>query len=277
MEQNTQNKYDVFFEGMINFIQKTGLSDEYENIGANYSEISSFENEYKIKFPLVFKSYLKYFGKKTHIRMTDSVFEMTIPNIAKTIDESNKNRVIEIIDKKNFKVNYDDNYPEENEGEYTPPIKDLIDISNITIFYWDQLRSEFNFFDSSKENPEVFFFVEYSHIISKFYTFTTDVRGILFLAISLNANTEFQNIYCKARRDNGRPSPPPVDCSGIEWLKDYIYLAKNFPKKFAEIDHFREEYYAINSEMEKRENRILTIDEFEYSFLNYLRENGYEF
>lgn len=92
MGQNTQNKYDAFFESMINFIQRTRLSDADENIGANNSEIESFENEYKIKFPLVFKSFLKYFGHKCFIRRTDFVFNMTLPDIAEALMESNKNK-----------------------------------------------------------------------------------------------------------------------------------------------------------------------------------------
>lgn len=178
----------------------------------------------------------------------------------------NRKTALELIRENNYPVN------EDEEEETHLPILKLIKPENITFFQWDGDRSTFYFFDHTKENPIVFYFAEYARIGTGYGTFTDVIRSILFLAISNNAATEFTKIYT-AHKERDRTPPPPLKCDK-QWIMDYIHIYKYKVIDRSLIGKFRTEYLEQNKQREQIENRILTIDEFESGFLNYLKEKG---
>ncbi len=268
------NKYDIFFESVKQFAIATEMSQIVELEGASLDEIYEFERTHLIKFPIAFISYLKVFGKNSKFRETDFDFHLTFSDIETALKGVEKQNPIKILEMGDFKVNYDDNenYPHQNEGEYRPALKELLNLNDITFYSWDQGRRGFSFFDNTQENPVCFYLMESLYVVSDFYSFTNFVRTVMFNVL-ISLASEYEKLLIRETIKHLTLNPKKID-----WLSRYIRIyIDNKDKNRNDIIECRKEFYKINDEREMLEDRILTIDEFEISFMNFLEGIGYKF
>lgn len=275
----TIDKYDVLYASGIEFALRINLCKPHEIEGASDYEIQNFCLDHNVTIPPSLWSYTRHYGKKVRARESEYNCIQTLSNYKYALHQANLREewhqmmnLKELLLHKNFKVNYDDDYPDDSIGEYTPEINSLLDINNIFVFDYDGFARRFKFLDSSKENPEIFCLTRYYTLSTTFLSLTNRYRHLLFVNILNAAPFAFAEMGIVNGKRVPVSSPPKIDYTdGFECLKAYqkIFSTKKMNRQL--LTKQRENFYAINDEIEKKENRILPFTEFENKFIEYLR------
>lgn len=282
MNKNIIDKYDILFSSSIDFTFRVGLYKKQDILGASDNEIKLFCERHNIqKFPAILWSYTRHFGKKANIRYSNrSIAAHTMADFDYAIhqanlkDEWNGNLTLrESLNKSNPLVNYDYNYPIGEEGMYTPPIKSLMNIEDIVFFSYEPFDRSYKFVDGSKENPEIFHLSRSQYVSSLFTSFSNRFRDILFMYIASYAGEDFVEMAIIDGKLSPVGVPPVIDySSGLEFIKEYQEIFKRKDLDTRKIKSLRQQFYQINNEVEKKENRILSFNEFEENFINFLHK-----
>src|SRR6478752_3353607 len=105
MEQVTHNtnKYEAFYESIIDFAIKLGLSDYSDFKGVDEFAITSFQKSNFIKFPLSIKVFLKYFGERMNIKSTGMSLWFTLPHIDKALEVAHEKGITFFLRKNKLK------------------------------------------------------------------------------------------------------------------------------------------------------------------------------
>lgn len=282
MEQITHdNRYHVFYQNLKDFILSVNLATLSDIDGATEEDIIVFEKKHNISFPPAIRVYLEYFGKKAHIKRFHTA-PYTFDDLEYTMKNVYNINPKEAIQKKGYLSDIDSAY-----NEILVPLTNLISIEDITIIGWEETTTTFTFIDSSATNPILFSLMGYwkegdldsSTIETEYRTFTTHIRLGLIVAIQ---GKFYDDDYSSYTRENdlyyyeeGR-SLSSINLDYIDWAQVYTKIYKSKPGSRSILKSHRRIFYQINQEREKQEDRILSIDEFEWAFIAYLKEQGYD-
>jgi hypothetical protein len=254
----TADKYNDFYQSIKDLALKLNLSMYNDFEGASEKEISEFENRFKIRFPLSIKSFLKYFGSRIAIKNTDIGLNLTLRNIEEATKIAINNNVSEFLIQNEKLVDFIDDSIVTN-------INDFIEVKSIIYISWDDSRSGLTFINSSKENPEIYYLMEYKFFINEMsMSFTNHIRFYIFQAIRTllkSNNYEIQNVY---------------NLENLAWINIYNKIFQSKQNGFVDMYNERMKFNLEVSNLEIKENIILSIDEFENKFINYLVKKGYK-
>lgn len=278
--KNTIDKYNDLFASGMEFTLRTNLCEPEDVEGASDAEITLFCKKRKVSFPAALWSYCRYFGKKAKAKDTDYNYGYSLASFDYALHQANQREewhnvmnVKELLAHKNFKVNYDEDFPDDNIGLYTPEINSLMDVDNIMVTAYDEYTRSFEFVDASKENPELFYLTQYYILSSTFTTLTNRYREALFTLIINFAQNDFAEMGFVDGKRVPISKAPTIDYSGgFECLKTYQDLFKKEGLDIVYLKKLREQFYIINDTKEKEENRILSFTEFENNFIDFIKD-----
>lgn len=280
MSNNTIDKYDILFSTSRDFIERVKACKKGEIEGYDDSEISKFCDKHNITLSPAMWSANRHFGKKAYTRAYDYLLINSLADMEYAIHEANMQEtwngmktVKEFLNETNLMVNYDYDDLSENEGMYTPQIKSLMNIEDIVFFNYDPYTRSYKFYDSKKENPEIYYLTRYYTLTSLFAPFTDRFRDILFLFISNYAPYDFAEMGIIDGRRVPVSEAPAIDYSGYECIKEYIDIFQNDNIDRSKIRSLRDIFNNIMNNVEKEENRILSFLEYENKFLDFFHDN----
>lgn len=269
-------RYQVLYKSGIETVIFLGLAKESDFVGCSDEELSISENEDGFDYPASICAYLKTFGVFCNMQDHDynigskfSGFKVTRELISMKRAWTNSRPMKDYLKEQDFRVNFEEFNP--IEGEYTPKLSEIINLDKINIFLVEVNTNIYHFYDSSTDNPEIFYYIYNKGVVSNFVSVTDTYRRSIFYLICKYAP------YAYKYQDNinrntpkvlfDKPCPPEK-----EWLKFYSEWFQNSTfQEDNELNRLRDEYYIINQEQELRENRILTLDEFEANFISFLK------
>lgn len=278
------DKYDDFFKSVSEFLERIGLCEKGKIEGVTDNEICEFCSKNDTILPPVLWAYARRFGYSIPLKNSDYNVSLSLSNIESAIKQADVvkewlggKRLKEFIKEERFKVNYDDEVPEDNVGMYTPEISSLMEVNNALFYYYDPYSRSFTFVDSTQENPIVFDILSYKVVTSQFYSFTTTVRDMMFTFMVNFFSCDFieNNIY---NQIYASLSPEmEIDCSeGYDCLKMYQTAFKHLSNaKRLELKHLRNIFYVQKDKEEKQTGKILLMNEFENEFVELLKESNF--
>ena len=275
------DKYDILYESCIEFCSRIGLCNKDNVVHVSDEEISLLCKRIDTTLPPALWSYTRFFGNGVSLNnseyiMTHSILDYehaySIANM-RIEDECDGMTLKEILNTRSFKVNYDGDSPEDNEGIYTPEIKSLMNIDDIFVYYYDSFNRSFKFVDSSKENPFIYYLVRYEALTSYFSSFTDRCRDLMFMYIVNMAPFDFKGPTMFFEKSIFIAFDEEINYSGgYEWIKTYQDILKKLTASQREtLKRLRGIFYELNNEVEQRENRILSFSEFEGNFIDFLK------
>jgi hypothetical protein len=253
------NKYDTIYKEFKEFCIRIKISSHNLLKGDTEENIKFFESEYDISLPIGFRIGLKYFGCQTSFYNGISLdIKNNLTRIRKAI-KVNKDRQflknVHLLDSGLQNILPIDYYVESSVMSF---IK--LDEENPQIWAYfgdsDDGNLDEDDLDSDGTWINILRKAVFNQLQHKFYFIINpindpdpnEISGELYIR-GLNIDTKkipWSNIYIEAYRKG----------MGVNW------------------DWYREEFEEIATEIENREERILGIDEFEWMFIDYLREKG---
>lgn len=244
----------------MDFLLKTGLVIPSEIAGATIEEIEQFEQEFQIKFPLSIKAYLLYFGKRFKMQSGWNGQKYTLDDFREAIELARNEDFFSTM------------------SIFNGNIKDYL------YFRIDDRNSDYIFFcDTLSENPAVYLqwnimdrelYVECygkdkKREISKRCCFTSLMREDAVQSISYEILT-LRGLY-----------EEEAHIQDVPWAMYHHQLLnkkRDDNQDYISIGDFyqmRRDFYPIIEAIEEKEDRILTIDEFEWAYIEHLKEKGY--
>lgn len=270
-------KYQMLYTSGIGAIVFLGLAQTKDFIGSSVEQILASEKEDGLDYPASISAYLQTFGEICNMQDSEfnigthySRFRVTRELISMRKSWTNSKTIKEYLSENDFRVNFEPINP--IEGEYTPQLSEVIDINKINIFLVEVENDIYHFYDSSAgDNPEVFYYVRDKGVVSNFISVTDTYRRSIFYLICKYAPYGYKYVN-KINRNSpkilfDKKCPPEKEWLNYysEWFQDADF------HKINELNRRRDEYYLINQEQEKKEDRILTLDEFETNFINFIK------
>lgn len=270
-------RYQALYTSGVDAIVFLGLAKVEDFAGSSDEQIIASEKEDGLNYPASICAYLQTFGEICNMQDSEfnigtrySRFKVTRELITMKRSWTNSKTIKEYLKENDFRVNFEPINP--IEGEYTPRLSEVIDLNNINIFLVEVANDIYHFYDSSaSDNPEIFYYVRGKGVVSNFISVTDTYRRSIFYLIGKYAPYGYKYIE-RMNKDTpkslfDRECPPEK-----EWLHYYSEWFQNASfHKINELNRHRDEYYLINQEQEKKENRILTLDEFETNFINFIK------
>lgn len=281
IDKKTVDKYDVLFESTIEFTCRIGLSKREDIECVTDDEIKAFCKKQQVALPPAIWSYTRFFGNGVGISNSDYTMSHNISNyltadsLAKRRQEEYGNMNLkDFLADKNFKVNYDEASPDDNEGIYTPKLNSLMNIDDVFFYSYDSFNRSFKFVDSSKENPFVYYLTGYDTVTSYFSPFTDRFRDVLFIFIMNMAPVNFEGTWMFYEKSISITPTASIDYSdGFECIKIYQEIFKDLSVSQREnLKRHRNVFYELNNRIEQKENRVLSFTEFENNFIDFLKK-----
>jgi hypothetical protein len=242
------------------FCFKINITTPDQILGESEDNILNFEEKYSIKLPDGFRSVLKYTGKKLLFYNGETILDInnTIANISKSIDLNNEKKIID-------KVHLID-------GSLT---------NLLPIDYYVE-GDAMSFIKLNEENPDIYVCFGNSSTDDMdeddLYIESTWINRLRRIILVELQHKFYYTVYPKRNADSQKYEDQSylitkcLNIDGISWAKEYI----NFYEKDKGLLWLgsRERFENIAAEIENREDRILGIDEFEWMFIDYLKERG---
>lgn len=280
------NKYDLLFDSGVELASRIGLCKREGIIGATDEEINEFCVKHRINLPLSSWSYARFFGHSSQMIKSDYNIAFSLREFDYALHQASLKKdwldgmnLREYIKSKNFKVNYDDEIPEDNDGIYTPEINNLMDADNIAFYSYDPFSRSFSFFDTRQENPILYDITAYRVVTSLFLPVTNQFRNSIFMFLVTYAAQDFNTHldYHQSTPQSGSKTNNKIDYSGgFECIQFYQELFKNNQNtNVAKLKYYRDLFYQLNNSYEEETEQILSITEFENKFINYLHDNDF--
>lgn len=269
-------KYEVLYKSGVETAVFLGLANECDFIGCSDEEILMSEAEDGIDYPASVCAYLQTFGVFCNLQDQDynigskySQFKITRELLSMKSNWTNSKTIKDYLKEQDFSVNFEELNP--IPGEYTPKLSEIMNLDKINIFMIELSTNIYHFYDSSTDNPEIFYYILNKGVVSNFVSVTDTYRRSIFHFLCKYApyGYKYQN---QINRDTPKalfdtPCPPEKEWLRFysEWFQDSTFQKNN------ELNRLRDAYYMINQKQEKNENRILTLDEFETNFIQFLK------
>lgn len=280
------NKYDTFFESGAELATRIGLCKRENIIGATDEEINEFCVKHRISLPLCSQSYARFFGHSSQMGESDYNITFSLRDFDYAQHQASLKRdwlegmnLREYIGTKNFKVNYDDEMPEDNDGIYTPEINTLMDTNNIAFYSYDPFSRSFGFFDTQQEDPILYDITAYRVVTSLFLTVTNSFRNSIFMFLINYAAQDFNlhlDCHHSAIQDDSKTNNKIDYSGGFECIKFYQELFKNNQNlNVVQLKYYRDLFYQLNNKFEQETQQVLSVPKFEDKFINFLSENKF--
>jgi hypothetical protein len=293
------NKYDRFFESVKELALKTHLSYPEDIKGLSESGIRQLEKEFKVRFSESLCSYYSFMGERINIICTDGEMDLT----AKSLKYNNT-----YIQDCNFYewLKSPEDYYEDCLEKYSDfiSISDLMTITINTLPDFVNINTEQVLvirdyrhrdivwaIDCSEENPIIHGFKPYREWSNEYtqdcekngykewhnvkyklssHSIIGDFRHLLFLAL------RFKIMGYDMSNDSRYMQ---VTIEDISWAKCYSeYVTKNSKRDFFDIEvggkHYLQARYSFYKQADTQAVEtgiVMTIDEFEWAFIEYLR------
>ncbi len=246
---NLSNKeYVFFYESLKSFLIEIDASDRYDFGRATEAEIQSFEKEVGFPLPLAFKEYLRIFGNGLNLKGENNM-NYSMVNLLNTT--------------KLAKLN----------GTYEQISKARPELGHLLFLYYIDYNGAYGLIhETQSENPNYFVFYENEEVeLINGFSFTTHLRSRIYELIFF---TFFKHTYSL---DEWRlKNKWDINMNNISWCQVYQEYIRLGNKGISEINWLRSEYYKIHEETEKSEKRVYSIDEFEWTFIEYCKNSGHQ-
>lgn len=262
-------KYIKFYKSVKQFLFDCNLSLDDTIEGENIDAISQFEKEYKIKFPVSIYAYLLYFGKKINLRNVETEKFFTLKNVKHAMDTAENGNYKSILQRKDGLQDY---YGDDGDIKL---IYEIVDIEKVIFINQQDFRDGIGFIDCSDENPHIYYLFQKEYYLGENKTFSNYIRETLFQmihsrfysdAISTENYTESM-IYMLNETKK-------INLDKIDWAKVYTKCKVENILSDTFYRNQRLNFYKIIEEREKQTGYIMTVDEFEWAFIDYLKEQG---
>ncbi len=274
------NKYDHFFESVKSFVLETHLAHPEDLQGLPQDQVLLIEKRYGISLPSALRSYLSYFGKQ--FKMLGYGYELNftqkmIDYVMKEAEEEEHEVLLRIIDQPSIENVVD-------HKQYQ--VSEVLDLSKILLTSFIDHNGIFDFIECKDENPMVQHFEKlydekkgglhgYGYHPGE-WSFIGLFRHLLFESISW----KFFDRRIMEENKEGLEKYDRMSIDKLEWSK--YYLDKDVKDKWYNIkDEQRRNFYKIKQEFSKKmdvqtieTSIIMTVDEFEWAFLEHLRILG---
>ena len=274
-----ENKYDRFFESVKSFVLETGLSYPKDLEGLPQDQIRLIGKRYGVSLPLTLWSYLSHFGKKCKIINTDYYLDFSqkmIDNVMQDIEEcelfyrvSEQPDIKNILDHKNYSV-----------GE-------VLDLNTIIFTQLLEHLDIFIFIECKDENPMVQHFKKlYDERTGGFcgygyhpgeLSFVGTFRYLLFVGIYSKLYGRDFYLSTFTPPDYYLEKFDRINIDNVEWIK---YYQKHREKPYFEQMGSKEkiktrmDFCRLADRQAEETGIVMTINEFEWAFLEYLRGLG---
>ncbi|MDR6563636.1 MULTISPECIES: hypothetical protein [unclassified Arcicella] len=288
--------YEKFYESAKDFLILTNRASKEDFFPVEHSDIVEVEEFFGKKFPPSLYFFQKTFGKT--LRKFPQEFPVNLKRIKQAFIESKT--TLKELENSNYIVGTDDFKIVNGEvvlleminERYTEPeianLRELFDVKDILFLDTD---IHIDFIDTSKDDPLVHHFINSS--INSFTTglmpLSTYVRAILFSEIVIKLGWN-KNLYIDKI---GNPEKDPskyyenyyrkmesIDISTLDWatVYDFIYREGGNYTPPLPVHVFREhrsKFYKLNAIEEQKNGYVLTVNEFEWKFIDFLKQQGY--
>ncbi|MFK7031185.1 hypothetical protein [Flavobacterium oreochromis] len=268
-------KYIPFYESVKQFVLDTKLTLVDEVEGLDETVIHQFEKEHQIEFPAALYAFLILFGTKIRVRKTEDYFDMTINDIKEAMSVGINENYKEIIIREKGFLDYDTG---DDDFFY---FKDIIDVNKLIFITQYHRWFSLGFIDSRSENPIIYHINEKEYYSTRggvSFTFTSFIRDVLFLAINWRFDIESitdENI--EKSSESEKESLIVIKnliIDKLPWANFYVENVDIFYSSKCNYRKHRLNFYKIIEEQEKQTGYIMTVDEFEWAFIDYLKEQG---
>ncbi len=266
-----ENKYDRFFESVKQFVINTRLSFEDEIAGVSEATIRQFEEEFNIQFPSSLFAFLRVLGKRIKVRRTDDLLCFTLNDINEATSVAQKENYKEIIIRGIGFLNY------ETDNDLIFYFNKLIDINKVIFITQYHRWLSIGFIDSRYENPIIYHINEKKYYSTDNLNFTNFIRDVLFNAIKPAFDV-------KSLSDEKINEETDSSKQLLIEIKNLIIINLSWAKPYINHDIFyrpqykyrkrRLEFYEIINKKEEETGIVMTIDEFEWAFIEHLRGLG---
>lgn len=267
-----ENKYDRFFESVKEFVKNTELSFENEIGGASETIINKFEQEFNIKFPSSLYAFLILFGEKIKIRKTDDIFNISLSDIRNATLTAQKENYKQILFREKGFEDYNGNTSDNKAYFYK-----TMDVNNVIFISQNDRWANIGFIDSSIENPIINYLYDKEYYSTEGMSFTNFIRNHLFEAIKYTFNTNSLNNEKLSKVTDGSKQwlieVKKIKIGTLSWVQPYINNDIFYRPEY-EYRKRRLEFYEITNKKEEETGIIMTIDEFEWAFIEHLRGLG---
>lgn len=252
------NKYDRFCKDFKEFCLNINITTPELFLGETEDNISSFEKKHFIKLPEGYRSILKHTGKSLLFYNSISLeINNTISNIEHAINCNNDSQFLKNIPLINSNLN------------------------NILPIDYYLESSVMSFISLDDDNPHTYSYYgdngdldEDDLIINP--TWINSLRNTIFSEL---VNKFKDDSYIKTSNfnpeniiDNQYKRRLHLRIDDVKWASIYINAYKNGLD--VNWDWYRDEFEEMASKIEVKENRILGVDEFEWMYIDYLKEKG---
>ncbi len=269
---NDKEKYKNFYESVKRFVLDTKLSFEDEIMGETPYEIEKFEKDYQVKLPSSIYNYLLLFGKQNRVRKTELEQFFTLSTMKKATEIAIKGNYKEILNTKEGLQDYNG-----DDGDIKL-VHQLIDLNKLVFINQSDFRDGIGFVDYAYENPNIHYLFQKEYYWSENKSITNYFRDLMFLAIQTRfySDSEDTTNYTSSMLQSWDETQK-LSLYKLSWAKlyvdnkDFFYRTQNHYRKH------RLDFYEFINKQEEKTGYIMTIDEFEWAFIDYLRKQGYEF
>lgn len=289
--------YESFYQSARDFLVLTKIASNEDFLEVKESEIYEVEEFIGRKFPKSLFFFQKIFGKTEKKIPTGFPINLNkIKNsflkskaILESLRESNY-----IVGTDGFKiVNREIVFLDMIDEKYSEPeIADLKELFDVKDMLFLDVDFHTDFIDSSSDDSQIHHFINNS--INGFTTglmpLSTYVRANLFSEIipklGWNKN-QYIDIIGNPEKDpskyyeNQYEKIEALDISKLEWVDKYDFIYKeggshnsSFPINV--FRKYRNQFYKLNHVEEQKNGYVLTVNEFEWKFIDYLKKKGYQ-
>ncbi len=288
--------YEKFYESAKDFLILTNRASKEDFLPVEHSDIVEVEEFIGKKFPPSLYFFQKTFGKTLKKFPID--FPVNLKRIKQAFIESKTTlKELEnsnyIVGTDGFKiVNGEVVLLEMIDERYTEPeianLRELFDVKDILFLDTD---IHIAFTDTSKDDPSIYYFINNSinGFTTRLLPLSAYFRAILFGEIEMRLRWD-KNMYID---DIGDPEKDPskyyenyyremesIDVSTLEWATIYelIYTeGENYtpPLPVHVFTQHRSNFNKLNAIEEQKNGYVLTVNEFEWKFIDFLKQQGY--
>ncbi|WP_337041757.1 hypothetical protein [Emticicia sp. 17c] len=272
-----KQKFAKFYNSVKNFVIDTNLSKPDEVVGAEVKTIENLETELGIKLPDFLFSFFECFGEEIIVKGVDQSLNFAIKDFKYANSKATEENIISILsDSEGLKDYYGD-------GSIWH-VSDMMNLDNVLILNYSSLGRRYSFIDSTIENPNLLFIYQKKYFeraeidfIGGNVSFTNYIRTVLFDLVK----EEFRKINEGKDVADGNSLQnyeSVLSINKLKWAEYYSHFPKNKDLFFYAGKEFRQlrgEFYLLASKKETENDTILTIDEFELSFIDFLKERNF--
>ncbi len=275
------NKYNRFFESVKDFVLKTNLSYLEDIKGLSEVAIDKLERKFKVTFPKALRSYYAYMGEECKIIRTDDYLNYTEPKLLRTKIGAERYNLYEGI-KGKIEIYQD---PRDTKPKKFISLSDKMDVDAIMFLDYIAHHSMFVFITCEQENPwlDVLYaenvggddIDEYKYkYSSRYYSLIGDTRDQLFNALSI----KFFKHDSFSSDEEGLKIFNRININELSWFQCYVEHRKKYHNfKVGNGRDYRIMRYEFSLEMDilsEETGIVMTIDEFEWAFIEHLRGLG---